>query len=63
MNPVFVFIIAIVMPSGEMQISHTLVPKCPTQEEVSAIMKPKKESGEIAMWGGSCAPLVPPTEI
>lgn len=63
MTKIFIFIIAIVLPSGQVKVSHTLVPKCPTQEEVSAVMTPQKERGEILAWGGSCNYLLPPREV
>lgn len=62
MNPMFLFIIAIVLPTGEMDIKHTIVPKCPTKEEVSQVMKPMQEAGDILVWGGTCDPLVPARE-
>lgn len=62
MTPMYIFIIAFVLPTGEMQINHTIVPKCPAQEEVVKVMKPMKDSGEILAWGGSCAPLIPEKE-
>lgn len=58
MTPIFIFIIAIILPNGEMQIKHTLVPECPTKEEVMKIMKPLKDNGEVAAWGGTCSPLM-----
>ena len=58
----FIFIIAMVMPDGKVEVHHTLVPKCPTKEEVSKTMSPLKERGEILAWGGSCNYLFPPRE-
>lgn len=62
MTPFFIFIIAIVLPTGEVQVKHTFVPKCPTQEEVVAVMKPMKDRGEIIAWGGNCTSMTPKTE-
>jgi len=62
MTPMYLFIIAIVLSTGEMQIKHTIVPECPSKEEVSKVMKPMMESGEIKIWGGTCEPLVPAKE-
>ena len=62
MSPMYLFIIAIVFPSGEVQVKHTIVPECPTQAEVVAVMKPMKDAGEIAGWGGSCSSLIPEKE-
>lgn len=62
MNPIFVFIIAIVLPTGQIQVKHTLVPECPTQEEVAKVLGPMKEKGEILGWGGDCSPLMPKRE-
>lgn len=62
MTPIFIFIIAIVLPTGEIQVKHTLVPSCPTQEEVSKVMKPMKDAGEIIGWGGDCSLLTPKRE-
>lgn len=59
MSPMYLFIIAIVFPSGEVQVKHTIVPECPTQAEVVAVMKPMKDKGEIIAWGGNCSSLVP----
>lgn len=61
-TPFFLLIIAIVLPTGEIQVSHTFVPKCPTKEEVFAVMQPMKERGEISGWGGNCSPMTPKTE-
>jgi hypothetical protein len=58
MNPIFIFIIAIVLPNGQIQVKHTLVPECPTQEEVVKVLGPMKEKGEILGWGGDCSPLI-----
>ena len=62
MTPIFILILAIVLPNGEIQVKHTLVPSCPTQEEFSKVMKPLKDSGEIIGWGGECSPLQPKRE-
>lgn len=62
MNPMFLFIIAIVLPTGEMDIKHTIVPECPTKEQVSKVMQPMKEAGDIVAWGGTCSPLIPERE-
>lgn len=62
MTTFYIFIIAVVLPSGEIQVKHTFVPKCPTQEEVVAVMKPMKERGEIIGWGGSCSSMTPKKE-
>lgn len=59
MNPMYLFIIAIVLPTGEVQVNHTIVPECPTQEQVIAVMKPMKDAGDIIAWGGNCSSLVP----
>lgn len=63
MTSFFILIIAIVLPTGEVQVQHTFVPKCPTQEEVTAVMKPMKDRKEILAWGGSCSSMTPKTEI
>ena len=62
MTPIFILILAIVLPNGEIQVKHTLVPSCPTQEEFSKVMKPMKDAGEIIGWGGDCSPLQPKRE-
>ena len=62
MTTFYIFIIAVVLPSGEIQVKHTLVPKCPTQAEVSAVLQPMKEKGEIIGWGGTGSPMTPKTE-
>lgn len=58
----FIFILAFVYPNGHMDIHHTLVPVCPTQEEVKAIMKPLVDNKEVLLWGGSCTPVFKPLE-
>jgi hypothetical protein len=62
MTPIFILIIAIVLPDGEIKVNHTLVPSCPTQEEIVKVLKPMKENGEIIGWGGNCSPLTPKRE-
>lgn len=62
MTPIFLLIIAIVLPTGEVDVKHTIVPECPTKEEVVAIMKPMRDAGDIIAWGGNCTPLVPTVE-
>lgn len=63
MSQFFLLILAVVLPTGEVQVSHTFVSKCPTQEEVVAIMKPMKEKGEIIAWGGNCTSMLPKQDV
>ena len=62
MTPFYIFIIAVMLPTGEIQVKHTFVPECPTQEQVVAVMKPIKDRGEILAWGGSCSAMTPEKE-
>lgn len=54
---IYVFIIAVVLPNGMMDIKHTLVPECPSKEAVETFMNEKVKSGEVTKWAGTCAPL------
>lgn len=54
---IYVFIIAIVLPSGMMDIKHTLLPACPERAKVEEFMNEKVTSGEIVKWAGTCSPL------
>ena len=54
---VVIFIIAIVLPDGHMDIKHSLLPECPAKEKVEAFMAEKVASGEIIKWAGTCTPL------
>jgi hypothetical protein len=53
----FIFILVFVFPDGQMDIKHTVVPKCPSAESVNETMKPLVDSKQILLWGGSCTPL------
>lgn len=63
MTQFYILIIAIVLPTGQVQVAHEFVPKCPTAEEIKAVVLPMKEKGEILAWGGTCSPMIPATEV
>lgn len=56
---VFVFILAVVLPNGQMDIKHTFLPACPEKEKVEAFMEEKVKSGEVVKWAGTCSPIKP----
>jgi hypothetical protein len=60
---VFLLILAIVMPNGEVKIAKEIVASCPTDAEVVSVMRPKVEKKEILAWGGTCGPLPQATGI
>lgn len=56
---IYVFIIAILLPNGKMDIKHTLLPECPDKVKVEEFLNEKVKSGEIIKWAGTCSPLKP----
>ncbi len=62
MNPVFILIITLILPSGKIDINHTLVPICPEKEKIVTMMEEMVTRKEILGWGGTCTPLIPPKE-
>lgn len=60
---VFIFILAVVMPNGEIKIAKEFLAECPPNAVVEEIMKPKVESKEILAWGGTCGPLPETTRL
>lgn len=54
---IYVFILAVVLPNGMMDIKHTLLPECPSKEAVESVMDEKVKAGEVTKWAGTCAPL------
>lgn len=56
---VYIFIIAILLPDGKMDIKHTFLPQCPDKVQVETFLNEKVKSGEIVKWAGTCSPLKP----
>lgn len=63
MNAVFIFILAVVLPTGEVRISKQAVSECPSNEIVEEFMSTKVASKEILAWGGSCGPIPQVTRL
>lgn len=59
----FILILAVVMPNGEVRIAKEFVAECPADEVVVAVMRPKVESKEILAWGGTCGPIPETTRL
>jgi len=53
----YIFILAVVLPNGMMEIKHSVLPECPEKPQVQEFMNKRMESGEIIKWAGTCAPF------
>lgn len=54
MTPIYIFILAAMLPSGEMKFVRMEVPACPDEAAVNQIMEEKIKRREIIGWGGTC---------
>lgn len=59
----YLFIMALVMPDGEITVAHSFVNSCPSVEEVTKELQPLKDKGDILGWGGKCERIQLPTRI
>jgi hypothetical protein len=53
----FVFILAILLPSGELEVGSRVLDKCPDKALFTAQMETKRIHGEILNWRGRCYEL------
>ena len=59
----FLFILAVVNSDGSIDTHYSFVEKCPSQSEVTEMLKPLKNKGQILGWGGKCERYVIPPGI
>ena len=50
----FVFILAILLPSGELEVGSRIIDKCPDKILFTAQMEDKRIHREILDWRGMC---------
>ena len=62
MNAIYAFVIAAVMPSGQIVMDESFVPVCPDKVEVNQRMQKFVESGEIVKWNAICFRVPNPSE-
>lgn len=53
----FLLVLAFVYPNGRVEVHHTFVDRCPSQQEVKEMMRPLLETKEIIGFGGDCTQL------
>lgn len=56
MNAV-IFILAIVLPNGDVGIKYSILSECPDKSAVEELMNTKVKNKEILTWGGTCQPF------
>ena len=54
MSAIYIFIVAALLPTGEMKFLRMEVPQCPEKEVVAKIFEEKIKKNEIVAWGGTC---------
>lgn len=54
MNAIYIFIVAALLPNGEMKFIRMEVPQCPDKAVVEQIFEEKIKKNEIVAWGGTC---------
>ena len=59
MTPIFVFVIALVTNSGQMEMQGYYMDKCPDKEQFSATMNERLTKGEFKDWHALCVEQKP----
>lgn len=54
MSPIYIFVVAALLPTGEMKFLRMEVPQCPDKEVVEKVFEEKIAKREIVAWGGTC---------
>lgn len=59
MSPIFVFVIALVTNSGEMEMKGYYVNECPDNATFTASMEERRTQGEFKDWHALCVEQKP----
>jgi|SanBayMetagenome_1026888.scaffolds.fasta_scaffold00489_8 hypothetical protein len=54
MSAIYIFVIAALLPTGEMKFIRMEVAQCPEKAAVEQIFEEKIKKNEIVAWGGTC---------
>lgn len=59
----FVFVLALITNSGELDLSSVTVKACPDKTAFSSFMEAEKTKGEFKDWNATCISLKPSQNI
>lgn len=54
MSPIYIFVIAALLPTGEMKFLRMEVAQCPDKQIIEKVFEEKVAKQEIVAWGGTC---------
>jgi predicted PolB exonuclease-like 3'-5' exonuclease len=54
MSAIYIFVVAALLPNGEMKFLRMEVFQCPEKEVVEKVFEEKIKNNEIVAWGGTC---------